>query len=44
VFRITIGGDAIGRQHDQPPNNGGNYFAFDAVTRRLHHGWKAIDA
>jgi broad specificity phosphatase PhoE len=31
-------GDAIGRQHDQPPNNGGNYFAFDAVTRRLHHG------
>ena len=36
-------GDAIGPQHDQPPNNGGNYFAFDAVTRRLHHSWKAID-
>jgi broad specificity phosphatase PhoE len=37
-------GDVIGRQHDQPPNNGGNYFAFDAVTRRLHHGWYAIDS
>ena len=37
-------GDVIGRQHDQPPNNGGNYFAFDAATRRLHHGWHAIDA
>jgi len=30
--------------HDQPANNGGNYFAFDAGTRRLHHGWRAIDA
>ena len=37
-------GDPIGRSHDQPPNNGGNYFAFDAATRRIHHGWKAIDA
>ena len=36
-------GDAIGRAHDQPPNNGGNFFAFDAATRRLHHGWRAID-
>lgn len=36
-------GDLIGRQHDQPPNNGGNWFAFDATTRRVHHGWKAID-
>ena len=37
-------GEPIGRRHDQPPNNGGNYFAFDAAARRLHHGWKAIDA
>lgn len=37
-------GDAIGRQHDQPANNGGNYFAFDAVTGRPLHGWKVIDA
>ena len=37
-------GDVIGRQHDQPRYNGGNYFAFDATTRRLHRGWHAIDA
>jgi broad specificity phosphatase PhoE len=36
-------GHAIGHQHDQPPNNGGDCFAFDARTRRLHCGWKAID-
>ncbi|MGE0222888.1 MAG: histidine phosphatase family protein [Acetobacteraceae bacterium] len=37
-------GMPIGRRHDQPPNNGGNYFVFDAVTRRVRHGWTAIDA
>ncbi len=36
-------GEAIGRQHDQPANNGGNYFAFDAETRRLLHGWEPVD-
>ena len=35
--------DAISRAHDQPPNNGGNYFAFDAITRRVRHGWRQID-
>ena len=34
--------DKIGREHDQPPNNGGNYFAFDTRTRRLQHGWYPI--
>lgn len=33
----------IGREHDQPANNGGNYYAFDIESRRLHHGWKPID-
>ena len=33
----------IGREHDQPANNGGNYFAFDVGTRRLHHGWMPVD-
>jgi broad specificity phosphatase PhoE len=33
----------ISRAHDQPPSNGGNFFAFDAETRRLHHGWRPID-
>jgi len=37
-------GDTIGPQHDQPPTNGGNYFAFDTATRRLRHDWRAIDA
>jgi broad specificity phosphatase PhoE len=36
-------GDTISRAHDQPPNNGGNYFAFDFESRRLLHGWRAID-
>jgi broad specificity phosphatase PhoE len=33
----------IGREHDQPPTKGGNYFAFDADTRQICHGWRAID-
>jgi broad specificity phosphatase PhoE len=36
-------GDAISRKHDQPPTNGGNYFAFDVATRQLRHGWRPID-
>jgi broad specificity phosphatase PhoE len=36
-------GDVISREHDQPPNNGGNYFAFDVATRRLRQGWRPID-
>jgi broad specificity phosphatase PhoE len=33
----------ISRQEDQPRTNGGNYYAFDSATGRLHHGWQAID-
>lgn len=33
----------ISRAHDQPPNQGGNYFAFDRRTRALLHGWRAVD-
>jgi len=36
-------GVSIARQHDQPPNNGGNYFTFDTETRALRHGWRPID-
>jgi broad specificity phosphatase PhoE len=36
--------EAISRTHDQPANNGGNYFAFDRQTRQVHHGWLAVDA
>jgi broad specificity phosphatase PhoE len=35
--------DEISRKHDQPANNGGNYFAFDLQNRQLHHGWRPID-
>lgn len=35
-------GEAIRRIHDQPGRGGGNYFAFDAETWALCHGWKDI--
>lgn len=37
-------GDPIGRQPDQPPTNGGNYFAFDLTARQIRQGWTAVDA
>jgi hypothetical protein len=33
----------ISRDRDQPPTNGGNYFAFDLATLRLIHGWRSIE-
>ena len=36
-------GVPIIRVQDQPANNGGNYFAFDAATRWLHHGWVSVE-
>ncbi len=34
----------ISRRHDQPATNGGNWFAFDAVSRKLLNvGWRSID-
>ena len=35
----------ISRQHEQPPTNGGNWFAFDRTSRKLlRPGWWSIDA
>jgi broad specificity phosphatase PhoE len=35
----------IDRRYDQPATNGGNWFAFDHVSRKLlYHGWQSIDA
>jgi hypothetical protein len=35
----------ISRRHEQPATNGGNWFAFDGVRRKLLHvGWRSIDA
>lgn len=36
--------ESISREHDQPPGNGGNYFAVDIWTRKLLHRWRSIDA
>jgi broad specificity phosphatase PhoE len=34
----------ISRRYEQPATNGGNWFAFDAVSRKLLHiGWRSID-
>jgi broad specificity phosphatase PhoE len=43
LLLCRLRGDAISREHDQPPSNGGNYYAFDAHTQQLHHGWRSID-
>jgi broad specificity phosphatase PhoE len=37
-----LSGLPISRDRDQPPTNGGNYFAFDQMTLRLIHGWRSI--
>jgi broad specificity phosphatase PhoE len=40
-----LAGVSISRCRDQPATNGGNWFAFDRVTRKLlHDGWHSIDA
>jgi broad specificity phosphatase PhoE len=40
-----LAGLPISRRHEQPATNGGNWFAFDGVSRKLlHMGWRSIDA
>ena len=36
-------GKAIDRRWDQPPNGGGNYFAFTLEPRAAHFHWKGLD-
>jgi broad specificity phosphatase PhoE len=43
LLMCHLRGEAISRKHDQPPGNGGNYFAFAARSRQLRHGWRSID-
>jgi broad specificity phosphatase PhoE len=38
-----LAGQAIHRRWDQPPNGGGNYFAFTLEPRIAHSHWKPID-
>jgi hypothetical protein len=40
-----LAGPAIDWRYDQPKTNGGNWFPFDAATRKLlFDGWRSIDA
>jgi broad specificity phosphatase PhoE len=40
-----LAGLSISRRHEQPATNGGNWFAFDGVSRKLlRMGWRSIDA
>ncbi len=40
-----LAGVPISRRHEQPATNGGNWFAFDRVSRKLLHvGWRSINA
>ncbi len=34
---------SIARTQDQPPNGGGNVFAFEWASRRVIHGWQSIE-
>jgi broad specificity phosphatase PhoE len=39
-----LAGLPISRRYEQPPTNGGNWFAFDWASRKLlHRGWRSID-
>jgi broad specificity phosphatase PhoE len=38
-----LAGEPISRTRDQPGKGGGNWFAFDAVARRVESWWRPID-
>jgi broad specificity phosphatase PhoE len=38
-----LAGEPISRTRDQPPNGGGNWFAFDWPERRARSWWQPID-
>jgi broad specificity phosphatase PhoE len=39
-----LAGEPIDRRRDQPPNGGGNYFAFTWSPRQVFSWWRAFDA
>ena len=39
-----LAGKPIDRRWDQPPNGGGNYYAFTLSPRRVFSSWRAFDA
>ena len=44
LYLCHLKGVAISREEDQPGTSGGNYYAFDAHSKRLLHGWQPIDS
>ena len=43
LLLCALAGYAIDRRYEQPGKSGGNYYAFDAQSRVLRHGWRPID-
>ena len=43
LLLCILAGVPISRSQDQPPGNGGFYFAFDRTSWTLRHGWRRID-
>ena len=43
LLLCALAGYAIDRRYEQPGKGGGNYYAFDAQSRILRHGWRPID-
>jgi broad specificity phosphatase PhoE len=42
LLYCLLAGLPISRRHEQPATNGGNWFAFDRVSRKLLHvGWRS---
>jgi broad specificity phosphatase PhoE len=43
LLLCELAGYSIARKYDQPGSGGGNYYAFEAESKKLLHGWKAIE-
>jgi broad specificity phosphatase PhoE len=43
LLYCALSGNPISRQWDQPPNSGGNYFAFQLAPQRAISWWKPVD-
>lgn len=44
LYLSHLKGCSISVSEDQPGSGGGNYFAFDALTKKLLQGWTPIDS
>jgi broad specificity phosphatase PhoE len=44
LLHSSMAGNPISRRWDQPPNGGGNYYAFEVEPPKVLGWWSAIDA